>query len=489
MPSYPTGNRGGRAARAARQAPAPDRLPRDTPGRQPSPPRTRPSTPVRTPPWRPRPRPVPAPPRSPLPARWRIAPQPQFGRRLPFRRPSFGLASIAFDYADWYLQPPPNPAGGILPPGNYAGWFVRHGPNVYGSPYNAMPPTFWADGFTAIPTGPQTAVISGQAINPRFTSFARAVATAPLNPDWGLWIPNNNPAIDRFAQYICLVRPNPGGLPAAQGQAAIPRPVPAPFVVPARIPQIAPWAMPAQHFNIWPTRSPLWHWPSQPNENPFQPAIPGRNPAPRPARSPRVRPVPQPAPGIGPNPGGSPFPTPGGWVIPNEYALETVYTPNGRPQTRPGPAFHRLEPALPPYRESPKGKWQQAGWDLLNAFGGLTEGQDLIDSAWKAIPKTKRSKSFYRGQYVRPAFWRRGLDVWNNAGSIDPNQFARNLLANQMEDWYYGMQSQFWNPPRAGRRPTPNNDTRREVDQANRDAYGSPDFDQIVDEVFRQLDI
>jgi hypothetical protein len=126
---------------------------------------------------------------------------------------------------------------------------------------------------------------------------------------------------------------------------------------------------------------------------------------------------------------------------------------------------------------SSKSRLAGAAWGLLNAFGTFTEGMDLVDSAWRALPKNMRSKSFHKGRYVRPAWWKRARDVLANWRHIDGERFVKNLLANQMEDWYYGMRSQFHRFGQRGPRP---GYQWREIEEAQ----PRIDFDAIVDQIF-----
>lgn len=393
---------------------------------------------------------------------------------------------VALDYGDFYRRRM-LPDSQVLPEGekgSMAGWFIRHGPNIYGAPYN-FPPLNWAQGFIRDPEyGAQTGLIQAQSTGTGANSrptFSEYILAYPFEWRASWWIPNYQPTL-RHANGLTLVKSGAGNVPTHKLAPAInlwPATLPhiVPIINPARFPVAPPARVLPLTYPVIPRLPPLPQWPSQPNENPYQPAypsVPGRSPVTVPVVDPSNPPAPtEPLPIRPVRPATS---------IPNVFALETWYDGKGV-RTRRGPNRHRQKNP-PPRQKEQKARLTKIGYALLNAFGEFTEGLDLMDAAWEALPKDLRSKSFHDGKYVRPNWRTRAADVYNNAAYIDPNQFVRNFVANQIEDTYVGVSSQVWNPPRAGRRPIPNNDTRREIDEKMYENYGAPPIDDWVDSFF-----
>lgn len=289
----------------------------------------------------------------------------------------------------------------------------------------------------------------------------------------------------RGANAMTIVRENSplvNALPPARNF-LVPQLVPIPAPVPALQPYrpLPPWRQ-LPLFNPMPWAVPSPRTPSYPEPYP----VPRQRPGTRPQRSPDPDPLlppPDSAPENPPLPDQD-FPP---VEVPNVQSWETVVPIRGRaprPLNRRGPPAHRREPPRQRDREN-KGKIGRGLWNLLNAFGVASEGMDLVDAAWNALPKGRRSRSFHKGQYVRPNWRTRIGDVYRNWQHIDMDRFVRNVVANQLEDAYYGMSSGFWNPTR--RRPMPNNDTRREIEDASPVGDSPIDFDQVVDEIWRAL--
>lgn len=408
-----------------------------------------------------------------------------FGLRpfSPFRYNPYRIGTAFLDYGYRRYFDPAFDA----PPSMPASWRIRHGPNVYPFPYNGKPKG-WSTGYVvdSQPSGPQTGVITGQAAYrlARLSPLARLLQNFPGTNRWSAGIPHitdNSPG----ANAMTIVRdPSPphDALPPARNF-LVPQLVPVPAPVPALQPYrpLPPWRQ-LPLFNPMPWAVPSPRTPSYPEPYP----VPRQRPGTRPERSPQpdpLLPLPDSAPENPPMPVQD-FPP---VEVPNVQSWETVI-PMGRRAPRPlnrrGPPTHRREPPKQRDREN-KGKMGRGLWNLLNAFGVASEGMDLVDAAWNALPRDRRSRSFHKGQYVRPNWRTRIGDVYRNWQHIDMDRFARNVVANQLEDAYYGISGRFWNP--TGGRPMPNNDTRREIDEASPVGDSPIDFDKVVDEIWRAL--
>lgn len=469
MPSYPRNLRGRSQAKPAIPSPAPVRRPNiprpanDNPRwRLPKPANDNPTLPTR--------------PRPPRP----------FGLRAfrPLRYNPYRFASGLLDYGyrRWF-----HPAFDA-PPTLGATWKIRHGPNVYPYPYQVAPQG-WATGYVrdADPVGPQTGLIVGQAAY-RLENLRTLQYLLTKSPSINRWSAGISRVTDdvRGANAMTIVRSTSAfynALPPARNF-LVPIPVPIPPILPVpRSPLVLPpWRQPPMH-QVAPVAVPSPRSPIYPEPYP----VPTRRPAIRPARQPRPEYWPEglPVPEFEPyNPPWPDFDFPP-VEIPNSRSWETTVHPSRSPRPRVsngrGPRFHRREPPRPRERET-KGKVAPVLWGLLNGFGIATEGMDLIDAAWNALPRDARSRSFYRGQYVRPAASTRAGDVLRNWDQIDLDRFARNFLANQMEDAYYGVSSGIWNPTRG--RPMPNNDTRREIEENSPVGDAPIDFDEVVDVIW-----
>ena len=388
------------------------------------------------------------------------------------------------EWADWGYRNAFYP--GEAPPPLPAPWRLIHGPNQYGPPY-ANPPTIWGSGFiSAPPTGPNTGNIQGQAAFKSYPSFDAYIAAVPTALTAGQWIPNNT--IDRYAQYLGYARSafyQNYGINAQTYQHRA-YPVPDIFAPPQ------PWWSPVEP-------SPLPNYRPLPNTVPK----PGTQPEPHPDMIPE--PFREPDVALPPYRVG-PFRLPNVDPVPNigpRFPVDEWFQtgPLPRPGQRPNPgrapnrnagrAPRMHEKAPPPQRENHK-KYDVAHtlWRALNYFGMLTEGMDIVDAAWKALPKEARTKSFYNGKPIRPAWWKRALDVYNNYDKIDGEDFIKNLIANQLEDWFIAKQSGAQAAAQrfsGASRPTPQR--AMEGDRAESDPTREQvlDFDDIVDQVWQAL--
>ena len=114
----------------------------------------------------------------------------------------------------------------------------------------------------------------------------------------------------------------------------------------------------------------------------------------------------------------------------------------GRPQPRPKP--ERREP--PKHGEKEK-KWiaSRSIKPLLDIVGQFSEYMDIVDAAYKAIPKQYRGGAWFDREEKR---WKNKDDfaqrlgiVWAHADKIDVDKFIRNLINNHIQDYVIGRTS------------------------------------------------
>lgn len=376
------------------------------------------------------------------------------------------------------------------------GWSILHGPNAYAAPYNTG--LFGYAGAYENPasgTGANTGRITAQAegrlaSSQTRSSFSGALQRDPTATDIGMW--ENRPDLQRAASTFAFVRsPSPNWSPLLEPAT---RTVPAPqwFVDPFLVPEVNPG------LETWPALlpMPLRRHKTNPNRRSQPEPTPGTRPKEFPApaepipakpRRPGLRPSQVPVWEVGtstkpttPDQGASPSRDPGTQTRPG-----TATQPGGASggRTAAGPGIHTKEPPGPKVKER-KGRVAKELWDALNAFGKMTEAQDMIDNAWKALPKSVRTKAFHKGQYVRPAWWKRASDVWNNWDKIDMEQFVKNVIANHIEDELIGRQSAL-----PGGRPNPGINQFRRENRENDPTQQLPfDPDQLVNDIWERAE-
>lgn len=385
--------------------------------------------------------------------------------RFAFRR----LSPMRYmDYFEWGYNSLLGPDFGHPP--LPSGWWRVHGPNSYAPPFH-NPPSVWQYCWYAPHTGagPDTGRIAYQAIVPEFSSPAAFLAYDPFATQMGFWIKSPDVSI-HHAQHMAFIRsptqPLPGAVPADQ-----------PAVIRSPFPQVDPFAEPFP-----------WFSPVDPSPLPRPNPLPRRNPAPgrrtwpepypsrvpEPFRAPDTAPIPEPM----PVPMRGPVQRVQAFTGLGQRGQQLSRNPNGRhPVRRPPPRTHET-----------KGILAQTGWRLLNAFGVGSEVMDIVDAAWDALPAHRKNWSFYNGKPIRPAAWKRASDVFNGARDMDIDHFVKNLIANNLEDMFLGMQAQGFNPQRRlggslGRNHR--SEEEKEYDPTNQSPI---DWDQLVDDVWRTLE-
>lgn len=111
----------------------------------------------------------------------------------------------------------------------------------------------------------------------------------------------------------------------------------------------------------------------------------------------------------------------------------------------------RPRPGYSPSRRPPRGTKEKKtlgtaalGVKLFRALDKISEGAEVVDAIWRAIPKDKRKKKPGRplldaaGQYgIDGADWKL-VQIYDNFGSIDWDQAVRNIIANEVEDRIIG---------------------------------------------------
>lgn len=317
-------------------------------------------------------------------------------RNFPLRKPSrLPLSPLLFlplggAIIDGYLRSPTKVPWPVFPPGN---WILKHGPNTYpGSTYNREPSiaddAYQQFGNDPSVWGPETGKITGQA-----RTLGRPVPSAPEShrEDWGYWIRSDT--APRYAQYLAWIqlrRPRHEYSPEIQDlfrhhDNMKPNPVPGvPDILPPQFPFPDPSGLPL-------------------------------NPYPIPRSAPPVRPM-----------NGDPDPQ-----LP--------------PQ--PAPRFRNdFHPPKPPGSNTKERKGRlRRGFDTaMNIFGAVTEIQDIIDAAWKALPDRCRTKVYYRGKVVT-GFQDRWADVYRCAPHLDINEFIKHLFNNHFQDLVIGLQNRMRN--------------------------------------------
>lgn len=210
----------------------------------------------------------------------------------------------------------------------------------------------------------------------------------------------------------------------------------APEFVPAQpevLPQFMPWpdefpdvqAVPAVMPQLDPATKPIGKPAPQPETLPWA-VLPYRQP--NPWRDPveQTERGPKPEPALGPPVGEQPPPIvrpplnpefPGGKVVvrPPSFVI-----PNRPP--RKGEKEKKLAISLP------------AGHPVMQGIGAVTEGMDVIDAIYWAIPKKYRPKGF-----TNP--WDKARAIYDNADNIDWEKALENILKNEIEDQIIGRSS------------------------------------------------
>lgn len=470
MPSYPTNNAGRRLAASERSPAARPSLPDiRRPVTPPKPANDNPRFPVPKPandnPRAPRRsfRPI----KPPLPGR--------LGRRLakqllpPPLRP---IAEIAEAGLQRFLPPEYD-----MPPAPGA-WYLSKGPHKYAAPYDGLPDR-WR---LAYLTGEGR--ITGQAIsmNSSRPTLAEAIAAYPTREAHGWWI-KANPGT-RGAQFLAFQRgisPDPIKMPPLERVVPQPRWYVDPFILPPpapgldTFPSVIPQPL-SPHKTNPNRRSQPEQKPGRPKEfpepvtppQPVQPRLPGL----RPSQVPVWEVVTTTTPGQGVSPSRDPGQWPG--QMPGRAPSPATSTA--------GSGVHNKRPPGPREKER-KGRIAKGLWEALNAFGKFTEAQDMIDNAWKALPKNLRSKSFHKGKYVRPSWDKRAGDVLKHWRKVDLEQFVKNVIANEIEDQFIGRQSQL-----PGGRPNPGINQGRRENRENDPTQQMPfDADKLVDDIWNRL--
>lgn len=171
-------------------------------------------------------------------------------------------------------------------------------------------------------------------------------------------------------------------------------------------------------------------------------------PQPRPEPLPGVNPQPQPQPNPNPqppwpfpDPGLNPFPTPRPGTPPYYAPAPGVSVSIGNNgASRPSPrTLHRRMPRKKGEQER---KHRVGGVFAMiwNAFGQITEGLDLLDIAYKAMPCSVKAQAGMFGRRITPMD--KAAFVAKHFKEMNMNEFARGYAKNQFEDWFYGLTSE-----------------------------------------------
>lgn len=163
--------------------------------------------------------------------------------------------------------------------------------------------------------------------------------------------------------------------------------------------------------------------------------VPNPNPQPNPAPNPvPPLPFPFPVPGDTPNPAPNPGTPP--YMVPAPGVSVTIGAAGA---SRPSPrTLHRRMPR----RSNEKERKHRVGGVfgmIWNAFGQITEGLDLLDIAYDAMPCSVKAKAGMFGRRITPAD--KAAFVAKHFKEMNMNEFARGYAKNQFEDWFYGLTS------------------------------------------------
>ena len=318
------------------------------------------------------------------------------------------------------------------------------------------PPARWVGGSNGSPvcgTGTADVFTGGNAMGtgvpPAGANICVIYYISPFNPAfmrqhsiWNRYLPFVNPA------------PAPSLTPATPFAPGISITDPHPWPKPGDVPNIAP--------NIVPEVVP--------------PNAPGVFPAPTPGQSPKpygfpgVEPSYQPKTSPWPRPGVSPFPSPyspsPGVVITPVPAkgegptivIEAPPSPGSgpKPGQLPVPSGPKQPPWGPPHKSEPpkkkekdnKFKGGKAGQIAGAIYGAATEGVDMIDAAWNALPANGGWQTKVKGQATTPA--QKLADIANALGSNNGykfdkagfmQDFAINAAKAQAQDYAIGKAS------------------------------------------------
>ncbi len=221
----------------------------------------------------------------------------------------------------------------------------------------------------------------------------------------------------------------------------VPDPETAPRWVPAGDP-IPGTGTPAKPLIVFPHVPAFRPWPfgDAPLITPIHPGAPA-TPAPRPVRNPypRVRPLtPEmpdygPRPGQMPRPGGAPAPAPRPSPGPGG-APELVINPSGRVQPRPNP--HRWQRPARGTKEN-KARFGPVLSFIWRSMGQITEGIDLIDALYEALPKRRKVQAYkLKGRQPNP-IEKMGL-LYDYIDELNVGKAIKNVIKQEIEDRILG---------------------------------------------------
>jgi hypothetical protein len=118
-----------------------------------------------------------------------------------------------------------------------------------------------------------------------------------------------------------------------------------------------------------------------------------------------------------------------------------------RPRSRPAPRVARAARSRPPEDgvKERKGKAAQVGAALFSALDKLSEGSEVVDAFYQALPAHVRKRwnrperpGDNMGQYgIDGADWKLQA-LYHNWDKVDLNEAIKNVLANELEDRLYG---------------------------------------------------
>lgn len=179
-----------------------------------------------------------------------------------------------------------------------------------------------------------------------------------------------------------------------------------------------------------------------PRIDPWSPEMPdvGPRPAPRPNPNPWPEPYPAPYPNPNPSPNPNPNPNPVPGIVsppkPNGSSA-VVQAPNGRPRPGsvsgprpPGRGTKERKAGLPP--------WAAFAW---RAAGPITEGVDLIDAVYEALPKSLK-QAYYRKYKRQPNPLERLRIIYLHINKLNMGDVVKNIVEMQIEDFISGKAGQ-----------------------------------------------
>lgn len=71
---------------------------------------------------------------------------------------------------------------------------------------------------------------------------------------------------------------------------------------------------------------------------------------------------------------------------------------------------------------------------LMRVVNAVTEGVDLVESAWDALPRSAQTR--VKGK--KTTAWQKMQDVYRNIDKIDGRKFVKNVILNEIEDRFFG---------------------------------------------------